>query len=261
MTAVAQAPAQVCAPEDSESTWLAQVCDQRAATYGLLSRLYRSEVDEELLGHMRTMRFPCATGNTAIDEGHRLIATYLSGAWENTLFELSVDYTRTFIGHGIDAYSAAYPFESVYTSERRLLMQDARDEVVAIYRSAGIEKDPSWREGEDHVALELEFMHIMAAQTAVALRAGNEDRAAALLLVQSNFLADHLAAWAPMMTTDMRRFAQTDLYRGLAFLTDGTLEEDREFLDEVLADVENDDIAPTGDAAAPHAEGGHHVVG
>ena len=30
-------------------------------------------------------------------------------------------------------------FESVYTSEKRLLMQEARDEVLAIYRSAGLD--------------------------------------------------------------------------------------------------------------------------
>ena len=39
-----------------------------------------------------------------------------------------------------------------------------------------------------------------------------------------------------MMTSDMRRFAKTDLYRGLAHLTDGFLSTDRAFLADVLAD-------------------------
>ena len=51
-----------------------------------------------------------------------------------------------------------------------------------------------------------------------------------------NFLEDHLAAWAPMMTSDMKRFAQTDFYRGLAYLTDGFLQTDQTFLDDVLAE-------------------------
>ena len=147
-----------------------------------------------------------------------------------------VDYVRVFIGHGIDAFSAAYPFESVYTSEKRLLMQEARDEVLAIYRSAGLDKQDTWKEGEDHIALELEFEQIMATRTVEALRKGDEDEAVALLTTQKNFLEDHLAAWAPMMTSDMKRFAQTDLYRGLAYLTDGFLQTDQTFLDDVLAE-------------------------
>ena len=82
------------------------------------------------------MRFPASTGNKNVDEGYRLMAKFMSNVWENSLTDLAVDYVRTFIGHGVDAFSAAYPFESVYTSEKRLLMQEARDEVLAIYRSA-----------------------------------------------------------------------------------------------------------------------------
>ena len=145
---------------------------------------------------------------------------------------------RTFIGHGVDAFSAAYPFESVYTSEKRLLMQDARDEVLAIYRAAGLDKKESWKEGEDHIALELEFEQVLANRTTEALKRGDEDEAAALLTTQQNFLNDHLISWVPMMTADMKRFAQTDLYQGLAYLTDGFLETDRAFLEDVLTEEE-----------------------
>ena len=140
---------------------LIQLTEQRADTYGLLSRLYRVEIDQELLDELCGMRFPASTGNKDADEGYRRIATYLSNLWENSLTDLAVDYVRCFIGHGVDAYSAAYPFESVYTSEKRLLMQEARDEVLAIYRSMGLDKQSTWKEGEDHVAVELEFMQIM----------------------------------------------------------------------------------------------------
>ncbi len=212
----------------------AKLNEQRAATYGLLSRLYRVEIDEPLLTELRGMRFPASTGNEDVDEGYRLIAKYLSNTWENSVTDLAVDYVRTFIGHSVDAFGAAYPFESVYTSKKRLLMQDARDEVLAIYRSVGLNKQDSWKEGEDHVALELELEQILANRTAETLRRGDEDEATALLTTQKNFLDDHLAAWVPMMTADMKRFAKTDLYRGLAHLTDGFLATDQAFLQDVL---------------------------
>ena len=222
-------------PMDEETKQaLISITEQRSATYGLLSRLYRVEVDEEFLKEMKGMRFPAATGNSQVDEGYRLIATFLSNTWGNTITDLAIDYVRTFIGHGVDAFSAAYPYESVYTSEKRLMMQDARDEVLAIYRSQGLDKQETWKEAEDHLALELEFMQILANRTVDALKAGDEDAAIELLTTQKNFLEDHLMAWVPMMTSDMRRFAKTDLYRGLASLTDGFMTVDFEFLQDLL---------------------------
>lgn len=222
-------------PMDEETKQaLISITEQRSATYGLLSRLYRVEVDEEFLKEMKGMRFPAATGNSQVDEGYRLIATFLSNTWGNTITDLAIDYVRTFIGHGVDAFSAAYPYESVYTSEKRLMMQDARDEVLAIYRSQGLDKQETWKEAEDHLALELEFMQILANRTVDALKAGDEDGAIDLLTTQKNFLEDHLMAWVPMMTSDMRRFAKTDLYRGLASLTDGFMTVDFEFLQDLL---------------------------
>lgn len=215
---------------------LVDVLRGRRATYQFLSRLFRTEVDQELYDTLVSMRFPANTGNPLVDEGYRMICGYLSQASGDVLTELAVDYVRAFIGSGNDGFSAAYPYESVYTSPKRLMMQDARDEVLVLYRAAGLAKQESWKEGEDHIALELEFEQILANRTVEALERGDEDEAFSLLTTQKNFLDDHLAAWAPMMTSDMRRFAKTDLYRGLAHLTDGFLSTDRAFLADVLAD-------------------------
>ncbi|MDR0515024.1 MAG: molecular chaperone TorD family protein [Coriobacteriaceae bacterium] len=215
---------------------LISVMEGRIATYSLLSRLYFKEVDEAFLDEMCAMRFAANTGSTEIDEANRLFHGYLCGRWERTLTELAVDYARVFLGNGVNAYSAAYPFESVHTSSKRLLMQDARDEIRAIYHANGITKLDSWREGEDHIALELEFEQILATRSLEALKAGNEDEAANLLMTQYNFLCDHLLAWAPMLNTEMQKFAQTDFYRALGKLTIGFLRVEKELLEELLAD-------------------------
>ena len=221
---------------------LIQLTEQRADTYGLLSRLYRVEIDQELLDELCGMRFPASTGNKDADEGYRRIATYLSNLWENSLTDLAVDYVRCFIGNGMDAFSAAYPFESVYTSPKRLMMQEARDEVLAVYRSEGLDKLPSWKESEDHIALELEFMAVLGDRIVTAAEASDEAEVERLLSTQRNFLEDHLASWAPLMTADLRRFAQCGLYQGLASLTDGFLQVEEEFFDEIF-EGEGDDSA------------------
>lgn len=229
-----EATATVAVEDNEELAQIADLMNMRARTYGMLARLFRVEVDKETLDEMRGMRFPTATGNDLVDAGYRQLYTYLRGAWEDSIRELAVDYVKCFIGHGVNGYSAAYPYESVYTSERRLMMQEARAEVLQVMRDNELKRD-RWNEGEDHIALELEFMQRMALRTEEDLRAGDEDAAAEKLETQRAFVNDHLLNWLPMLVGDMQQFAQTDFYKGLGNLTLGFAQQDAETLDELLA--------------------------
>lgn len=209
---------------------LADLCAKRERTYELLARLFRVEIDEETYENLHEATFPAKTGNEKVDKGYRLIATYLSNDHDDAVLQLAVDFVRVFIGHGNTAYSAAYPFESVYTSEKRLLMQEARDEIMHRYAEAGLIIMPGWKDPEDHIALELEYMQIMSRRAREALEAGDDEAALQRMAAQRDFLLTHLVSWVPMMTADMRRFAKTDFYQGLSYVTEGFLAEDRNFL-------------------------------
>ena len=137
------APTVATTPELAE---LATAMDGRADTYGLLARLFRVEVDGPLLTQLRGMTFPENTGNAHVDAGYELMHRYLTSIWEPALLDLARDYVRVFIGHGVNGHSAAYPYESVHTSEKRLMMQQARSEVLAVYRANNLKKDEHWRE-------------------------------------------------------------------------------------------------------------------
>jgi putative dimethyl sulfoxide reductase chaperone len=207
--------------------------ESRARMYGMLSRMFLKEIDEEALRDLQGMKFPTATGNERVDEGYSLLYKYLSRAWEESVTELAIDYVRTFIGHGVNGFSAAYPFESVYTSERRLMMQEARAEVLQTLRDNGLKRG-RWTEGEDHIALELEFMQRMALRCADDLRAGDEDAAVEHVETQRTFVRDHLLNWLPMFTSDMLKFSRTDFYQGLAHLSLGYVDQDAALLDDLL---------------------------
>lgn len=213
---------------------LACVMSGRAATYALLSRLFCVEADAGLLDELQAGRYPVTSGNEAMDAGYHLLARAATNLWENSVEELAVDFARCFIGHGSDGYSAAYPYESVHVGERRLMMQDARDEVRAIYLSEGLDKAAAWKENEDHVASELEFMQVMCERCAEALREGDAERAAGLAATQRNFLEDHLAPWVPLFAKQVRFYAQSDLYAGAAWLLEGFMQVERDFLAELL---------------------------
>lgn len=250
---------------------LADLCSARAATYALLARLYGKEVDQGLLDTLIATDYPVSTGVADADEGYRLIATYLSGTWEGTLTELAADYVHAFIGSNGGHVSAAYPFESVYRSDTGLLMQDARDEALALYRTAGLEKAGDWPEGEDHICAELEYMRVLSQRCsevladAVAGDAADEEGAAGgdavmwatrLLRAQKSFMDCHLAKWVPAFTADVERFAKQDFYKGLAKVTRGFIAQDALVLGEVLvargADATGADAG--ADAARADAE-------
>lgn len=215
---------------------MGSVLASRNATYSMLARLFRREVDADYLGKLRGMRCPVNTGNPEVDKGYKLFHSYLSTVWERTLEDLERDYMRVFIGANTTGHAAAYPNESVHTSPERLVMQEARDEVIAIYHAAGLVNDETWRDGEDHIATELEYMQVRGERATKAYNAGQLTEAATELMAQYHFLIDHLLAWVPFLCDDMLKFARTDFYRALSHLTRGFLEEDREFLEEVLAD-------------------------
>ena len=221
-----------------EGRELVDFMTRRARTYGLLARIFRVEVDGKFLEELRHLKFPTSTGNEHVDYGYRTMYNYLKGTWEDTLLDLARDYARTFIGHGNNGRSAAYPFESVHTSEKRLLMQDARDEVLAIYRANLLKKGQEWNDCEDHIALELEFMQVMSERTAEALKEGKEDEAVEMLKTQRAFVGQHLANWVPMFVSDIKYFSQTDLYIGAGELLLGFVQTEVEALDDLLDGVD-----------------------
>ncbi len=223
---------------------LSSVLEGRASTYGMLARLYQKEVDETYLSELKHMRCPINTGNDDVDAGYKLFHRALSNAWERTLEDLSRDYLRVFIGANTTGHAAAYPNESVHTSPDRLVMQDARDEVLAIYRAAGLESNDSWRAGEDHIGVEVEYMQVMSQRAAKAQQCGNMATLESVLRAQQNFLEDHLQPWVPFLVRDMLKFAQTDFYRALAHLTKGFLEEDAAFLAAILLDDPEKEAEP-----------------
>ena len=212
---------------------LVTLMDMRARTYGLLARLFREEINKEELDQLQSMRFPVATGSEEIDTGYKLLYEYLKNAWDDSIRELAVDYVHTFIGYGVNGYSAAYPFESVYTSERRLMMQEARAEVLQILRDNKL-KAGAWNEGEDHIGLEMEFMQRMSMRCSDDLKAGDEDACLEKLKTQLDFAQNHIANWLPMLAADIEKFAKTKFYQGLGHLALGFVEQDIETLTELV---------------------------
>lgn len=216
-------------PERSE---LAQFMSGRAAIYALLARFYREEADPELLTRLAAMRIPASEGSPETNCGFRLIENFVGGREGQGMHDLAIDFARVFLGAGPES---AFPYESVYTSPEKLLMQDARDCVLRIYRSEGLGCAAHFNEPEDHLALELEFMAHLCRRAASCPVDGEVTGLEHLLTAQQAFLRDHLLNWVPLFARDAERIAMTSFYKGVARLTADFLQLDLGVVEQLQA--------------------------
>lgn len=158
--------------------------------------------------------FPVPLGNAQMSRGRDLLA---AGCQEPAV-ALEAEYQRLFVGPG---HLPAPPWESVYRTEERLVFDWPTLAVRASYKEMGLAA-ANTKEPDDQIGLELLFMATLADR-----EADGDDPAAN---AQAAFLRDHLLLWAPAFCTDLANSSTCDLYKGLALLTEGMLQQDRELL-------------------------------
>jgi len=207
----------------------------RESMYLFLMHLYKSEVDESLFMQMKNAAYP-EDGNTEITNGYRIIKGYLNLPHTDPLTDLAVDYAKVFLGAGIvDPKKVAYPYESVYTSQERLIMQDARDEMLRILRENKLGLENSYNIPEDHIFVQLEFMAHICGEIRKAFEKDDKKAAAILLGEQKQFIENHLLNWVPELCSDIKKFALTDFYKGLAMITEEYTKMDLAVVEDMLS--------------------------
>ena len=209
--------------------------ESRREMYRFLSRLYVLEVDGELLDALCKIKAPAECPDEDMAEGYGMMTSFLKESRERdtqaVLDDLAVDYARIFLSAGVAQGKAAFPYESVYTSRKHLMMQDSRNEVAALYAAKGVTPaEDMYRMPEDHLGLLLEYMALLCEECAACLPSGNGERVKASLAEQQAFLKEHLNNWAPAFAGEVQKYAATDFYKGLAKLTKGFLAAEGELL-------------------------------
>ena len=194
----------------------------RQSTYTFLSQMYREEVTVDLLKELVTELVQSDLEMEAEDQGYGLLASFARGIQSSDLdldqvkSALAAEYAGIFLGV---KRRNLVPFESVYTSERRLMMQEARDQVVTEYRREGLDTIAGFSEPEDHIAIELAFMGYLCEKAAAALDQDQTGRAQYYLERQRQFFANHLDLWVSRFCEDVLGLAESDFYKGIIMIT------------------------------------------
>ncbi|MEG2023994.1 MAG: molecular chaperone TorD family protein [Gordonibacter sp.] len=200
---------------------LTALMNDRSLAYRFLARAYRTAPD---LTFIEALRQGGADERPADDPLEAFFNELAAASAEQMRIDVAADYNRLFLGMGPHPIA---PYESVFSSAEGLLMQEARDEVVAVYHSEGFAVEDAFNLPEDHLSLELEFMALMAERTALSLEAESPDEAERCLSVQRAFLEDHLGCWVPAFCDAVSEQARTTFFRGLARMTNEQVEADR----------------------------------
>lgn len=217
--------------------------EARAAFDRFLASLFLYELKDDQIERLAHLEFE--RDGSKVAQGYAQMVEYLRHRNRATAQTLAVDYAHTFLGAGTYDHVLAPPYESVFTSKQRLLMQDARDGALAYYRSEGVDLPADNTTPEDHLGFELQFAATLVERASDAAKNGDIERLRELVSKQRSFLQFHQENWLPEFCDAIDQYAQTDFYRGVANLVRGYLAIEREVLD---------GIADALDIAGPECE-------
>lgn len=208
-----------------------------AETYRFLSQVLLKELNEEAIEAVAAIDFPSETGNEHLDEGYRLIRRFFKFSGSDRRTQLACDYARIFLAAGVYVKSdkTAIPYESVFTSPERIMMQASRDDVVRRFARDGFKVNPALHEPEDHLSFELEYLAHMNERVTALMEAADEAAVRVNLSRQCAFIDEHILNWLPALTEAARGFAKLAFYPGVLLVAQGTAETCRAMLEDLTA--------------------------
>lgn len=200
------------------------ICVYRKNMYAFLSRIFACEIDESILESLKTVCNMSMPQNKNLVSAYQMISDFLNSSEKDILIELAEDYARVFLGAGVSDGNAAFPYASVYTSEKKLVMQDIWKQISEVYEAKriGLMNAPS-EYMEDHISCELEYMSYLCESEA---KENNSNSRAE----QQEFLKKYVMSWITRFCQDIKKFAKTEFYQGMAMLLENYIHLDYQYL-------------------------------
>lgn len=193
---------------------------------GFLGKVLYTEPNREWLQQLTSNQIfseaPFGAEQEEIQHGLELLQNWSlahkKGISDDEYANLNLDYARLFIG--LESTHPSPPWGSVYLDRERLVFQQSTQRVRAWYQRFNLEPEQINKEPDDHIALELIFMARLAK---MALETTDKQKYIEYLTAQRDFLHENLLRWGPSWAKLVKQHAQTDFYRGMAYLVHGTL--------------------------------------
>jgi TorA maturation chaperone TorD len=141
--------------------------------------------------------------------------------------DLRAEHTQLLIGPG---KLPAPPWESVYSSGERVIFQRSTLEIRNFYRSQGFIPQLYPKVADDHIALELDFLRLLAQRALDAWSERDKTAYAASLQAGNDFLVEHLLQWVDRFARDLSLSDKSAFYSTLALTLVTFVNRDRELI-------------------------------
>jgi len=207
----------------------------RSGVYFLLARVFRKEPDAELIRLGRDPKFQEALSEL----GAPLDQDFLTALEESLIEDLSVEFTRLFIGPGKHISTQ----ESVYANQNGgttgMLWGDSTVDVVRFIRSVGLNMMDDLYEIPEHISVELELMDLLTDREARAWEENNKEETLNCLKLEKQFFEGHLVYWMPEFCNQVMEEAESSFYRSMARATAAFIELEGEKISSLIEETKD----------------------
>ena len=201
---------------------LADLLKIRAESYRFLSLFFSREPDKGFLRFIAESRrdllglFSCDPKCSMLidriaDEAVRILES--DGAGE--LSGLQSDYHCLFVG---PSGPYAPPWESVHTSEDKLLFGESTFKVRNEYKKFGFQFSLIDKEPDDHIAAELQFIACLSDLAIKGMEEKLFNYPAEIINAQKNFLDNHISNWADSFCDLIYKNAKEKYFRTVSMI-------------------------------------------
>jgi len=111
-------------------------------------------------------------------------------------------------------------------------------DINGFYKAFGLSISEKDSDMPDHIAIEMEFLSLLALKEAYGIEHGQADMVEVCVSAKKNFLTDHIGGWAGIFCKNLAERTTKDFYRNLALLTSGFIEGEIKFYGIVVEPVE-----------------------
>lgn len=195
--------------------------EDRSRFFWWLAEWFLSPPSQDRLASLPTTAEP-EPATDAMDSAWLALAYAAPDLEHISLDEIGSEFTRLMSGIQ-EGMGPPPPFESVWREDR--LIGDSTVAVIEAYARAGFADIDPEAGPQDHLAVELKFLALLALREAEAWQADDEPAAQQRLAQQRDFLQQHPAAWAPCWADAIIQQSREPLFAALAGLLKAGLDQ------------------------------------
>lgn len=206
------------------------ILEGREVIYSVLSKIFLDVPDKNMY-EMVTKIFPLMKDFISNEYAENIISQlndYINNELtDEFLLDWQRDYTRLF------CLTDSVPLsESYYTSIDKLVMQESREQVLALYRKHKFNMNHTSNEPEDHIAYELMFISFLSKQAKLTT---DENVLKELMRIQMQFISEHLLILSTAVADKMKKYEQgSKFYFPLSLFIIEFIKADYDYISELL---------------------------